>query len=548
AAIAAVSVLSVFSACSADAPSSDRFAGHPEGWRLIHNNDGTDLLANLWFGRRPISVSDIEACVDMVAETPVSTYMMCTGSEFVYYRSEYATMLGDDRGGTRDCGTDSALFNSINRYYRNILKLEEEGTDVVRVALNRAKKRGMEAFVTYRMNDLHFNDVKRPHSLLCADFWNDHPEWWTMDASQGYLSDGALDFAVKEVREHKKSIIFEQLDRYEMLDGFELDFMRFSVYFKGDGGRNHLEEMTQMVREIKGHADSLGKLRGHPIMLAARVPITLEACLDKGLDIRQWLHEGLLDFITIGVHWTGDTALPVERFRKELGADLNIPLYATIDDGGFRPRELFSHGMILGAASHILGQGADGIYLFNYYLAEYNQLKMRGESLTVEPGGTTCRIRTPHLLSFLASPDSLEGRNKSYCLGHWQPQYKVKPITDLPIAVCPDSTAAGQIFVGDKKCGTAQEAILFFRTDSPVRPKIWFNSTEITRFGDDYPETYDRARGLNESERQFAVIVPANFIKHGLNTIEFRSESGSCRIIRLELSLRYGSVEECGYF
>ena len=99
--------------------------------RLIHNNDGTDALYNRWFHNRPLCKADIEAYVDMVAESQVTTYMMCSGSDFVYYRSKYGRPFGDDRNGTLDCGNDTATLRVWREYYRNIQNLENEGTDVI---------------------------------------------------------------------------------------------------------------------------------------------------------------------------------------------------------------------------------------------------------------------------------------------------------------------------------------------------------------------------------------------------------------------------------
>ena len=72
------------------------------------------MLGNYWFGGRPLTVEDVNAAVDMVAGTQVTTYMMCTGSSAVYYPSKYSNMLGDDRGGTlKDC-YDSATYNPVS--------------------------------------------------------------------------------------------------------------------------------------------------------------------------------------------------------------------------------------------------------------------------------------------------------------------------------------------------------------------------------------------------------------------------------------------------
>ena len=59
-------------------------------YRLIHNNDGSDALLNRWFGGEPVHKADIDRYVDMVAHTPdgktqVTTFMMCSGSDYIYY-------------------------------------------------------------------------------------------------------------------------------------------------------------------------------------------------------------------------------------------------------------------------------------------------------------------------------------------------------------------------------------------------------------------------------------------------------------------------------
>ena len=59
-------------------------------------NDGSDLLGNRWFKYRPLTLADLDSCVDMVANSQVTTYMMCSGSDFFYVRSKYGHVMGDD--------------------------------------------------------------------------------------------------------------------------------------------------------------------------------------------------------------------------------------------------------------------------------------------------------------------------------------------------------------------------------------------------------------------------------------------------------------------
>lgn len=538
----------IFSAITVSLFPALLFGENPVGrHRLIHNNDGSDALGNVWFARRPLSLADLNAYVDAVANSQVTTYMMCSGSDFFYYRSKYGRLFCDDLNGTLTCGGDTATYRYFRKYYLNFLNLEKEGTDLIAASLNRAKQNGMEAFITYRMNDLHFNDTTTRCPLVYTDFWRSHPEYWLNDATPGWNAGSALDFAHQQVRDRKLAIIAEQLEKYDMIDGFDLDFMRFIVYFKLNEGRKNAPLMTQLVKDIRAKVDEVSARRGRKILLSARIPPTVEACLDKGLDVKEWIRLGLLDFVSIGVHWTGDPSLPVARFRKELAND-SIPLYASIDDGIYQARENCSHGMIRGMASHILGQGADGIYLFNQYYAEYLS-KYHGQ-LHLEPGDQVCRVMMPQLLQEIGSAETLKNRNKIYCLSDGWGQYQVRPVTPLPMTVTRDAEAA--IFVGDDpNKNVPKEVILFFRLSEPKDFNIFVNGKKVPASEEkpEYVDLYDRGRGLKGQEKQYAFRIPSSRIRQGDNTIRFRMAGTTpFTVLRLELALKYGDVQTHGYF
>ncbi len=516
-------------------------------YRIIHNNDGTDALGNYWFHKRPLCVADLNAYVDMVSNSQVTTFMMCSGSDFPYYRSKYNRLFCDDKNGTLICGNDTASYRNFKKFYTNFLNLEKEGTDLIAASLNRAKKNGMEAFITYRMNDLHFNDTTSHCPLLYTDFWYNHPQYWINDGTPGFNASWALDFAHKEVRAHKLAMITEQLQKYDMIDGFDLDFMRFIVYFKQGQGRKNAPLMTQLVKDIRAKVDSVSARRGKKILLSVRVPPTIEICIDKGLDIQEWIRLKLVDFVSIGVHWRGDPSLPVAKFRKELGAP-NIPIYASIDDGGYRQRETYSHGMLRGMASHILTQGADGLYLFNQYYGEYNS-KYNG-NIHPEEGGQICRVNAPSLLKEMGSLKTLEYRNKIYCLNDSSGEYGMVPVSPLPLQVSANATAKADIFVGDNPAKTIpKEAILFLRTNHLANFDLQVNGIAIANQKSEYVQLYDRTRGLQKGEQEYAFIVPAKCLKQGYNTITFKEKgSNAFRIKRLEIALKYGEVETNGYF
>lgn len=523
--------------------------------RLIHNNDGSDALLNRWFGGTPVHKADIDRYVDMVAETPkgktqVTTFMMCTGSDFIYYPgSKYGRYFGDDLNGTLPYA-DSATKQLWQLAGQGVRNLQAEGTDVIKASLERAKMHGMEAFISFRMNDLHFADTASGNRATFPDFWFEHPEYWTHDTTQGWHSGQAFDFSYPEVRQHKLNIIKEQLERYDMIDGYELDFMRFIVLFKTGEGREKAPLITEMVREIKHTIDSLSAVRGHKILLAVRVPVTVEGALDKGLDVKQWADEGLIDFVTIGVHWRGDTGIPVAKFRKEFGHN-EIPLYASIDDGGYLPREFYSDGMYRGMASHILGEGADGVYLFNYYFGDlYN--RQQNNLPLLEEGGLVRRTRTPELLNEIGSLATLQGRNKIYCMSDGVTDaYRALGAAQLPVAVSSGHATTLTIQIADSlKSYTPEEMILFLRTDRPANINLEVNGTKITEQKPEYVHLYDRDRGMRPENRMYAYILPAGSLHQGENTIRMVDETLDNYFVveRVEMALKFGDVKTHGYF
>ena len=512
--------------------------------RLIYNNDGTETLGNNWFGKRPLTLDDLNQYVDMVANSQVTTYMICTGSDFFYYRSKYGRLIGDDKDGELNCGKDTALYNVLRRINQNAMLMDKEGTDIVEATLKRVKEKKLESFITYRMNDLHFADTSGGCTIKYADFWAANPQFWTNDTTlNGWNSKSALDFAHPEVRTYKLNIIREQLVKYgALLDGYELDFMRFIVYFKKLEAEKNAPLITELIQSVKAVADSVGKVHNKKFLLTARVPASLADCEQKGLDVKEWIKLGLVDFLTLGMHWRGDPAMGVEKFKREIGAD--IPVYATLDDGGYDPREVWSHGMYRGMASHALAQGAAGLNLFNYFLTAYNE---DGQKLKPVEGTMVCRTIAPELLRELGSLETLRKRNKVYCLSDGVSSYDLKMNTSLPIKIVERKDTS--IYVGDDVSNDKpEEVVLFVRSSGEEIPSVTFNGQLLQPADGSYPRLFDKLRGLKENQIVRAYIVPVENVKNGNNDVLFSSINNSSVIHRLELAIKYGAVEAFGYF
>lgn len=524
----------------------------PPKFRIIHNNDGTDALANMWFNRKPdLTREDINNYVDLVAESKVvTTFMMCTGSDFVFYRSKYERPFGDDLNDSLDCKGSESERKAFKQYIKNFKSLEAEGTDIIDASLTRAKQRGMEAFITFRVNDLHFADTATHCRVSYPDFWFNNPKYWIGEDNQGMNSSRALDFTHQAVRDHKLALIREQLEKYEMIDGFDLDFMRFIVLFKSGEGSSKAYLMTSFVKSVKSMVDSVSKVRGRKILLSVRVPITVEGALEKGLDVKEWVKQDLIDFISIGAHWRGETATPIAKFKQDLFGISNkrIPVYGSIDDGGYLPRELYSDGMFKGMASNILGQGGDGLYLFNFYFANYGKVDYQK---ALNPSGLVCRTRSTRLLNELGTIATLNTANKIFCASDGVTNsYGVLQVSDLPMACGVGKKSTASIFIGDPiDKNYPKESILFLRTDRSARMEIEVNGLKITAVQAKYPEDYDRNHGLQEGEKMVAYVLPKNCLIKGENKVSIVAKTPNVFVVkRLEVALNYGDVAVNGYF
>ena len=507
--------------------------------RLIFNCDGTILLSNNMFDKRPLSLADVNAYVDDYAHTGITTFMMCSGSHNLYYRSAFTRVIGEPPANMPE-GTYQDPGN-VGEYYRNFLNVEREGADVITAVLQRAQEHHLETFISYRMNDLHYNDLSQTPLSQC-DFWKDHPEYWIHE-NFGWHSEGAFDFVHPEVRKFKTDIIAEQLDKYgHLLDGFDLDFLRFPAYFKTAEAAKNAPLMTELVRTVKQKIDETSKRTGHHILLSVRVPIDMDYCLSEGLDVKEWVKLGLIDFVTIGHFLREDPSMAVAKFIHDLG-DFRIPVYVSVGINSYWKPLLHSDGMKRGIASHIYAQGGDGIYLFNYFFD--NQCDTR-ESCNQD----VCRSISRLLLSEIGSPKTLRKRNKIFALndGAGVAYYRYQGKSPLPLVV----TSAGQtvdIYVGDDtQKDVPEQIILFIRTDRQVEADVQVNGINATPLGAEYITRYCADVGLNEGEKVHVFSVPISAVKKGYNTISIQSLGVEFNVVRLEMAVKYGDVTTHGYF
>jgi len=323
--------------------------------RILYNLDGCSslFLKKGVYAPGPIAEPDLRAVVDELTEpgSQVDTLLVCFNAQVTFYPSQAGTMVGSLVPAERRAGWTPGS----RQWVSNLESFHARGVDPYAVILARARERGLEALLSCRMNDAHEGQEGSP---LRSKLWLERPE-----CRLGY----GLDFGRDEAREHTFRIIEEAVRRYDC-DGLELDFNRFPTYFSGGDEADRIEKIARLVERVRRALDEEGPRRGRRLALAARVPTSYEACRRAGLDPAIWAERGLIDFLTVSEFLHVRYDLPVAPWKKLIRT---IPIYGSIetahaDRSGPRLGYL-SADDYRRAARHLHTDGADGIYLFNFF-------------------------------------------------------------------------------------------------------------------------------------------------------------------------------------
>ena len=342
--------------------------------RFIYNSDADNMFI---YAQPPMKPDDLYRYVDEIAGTKVTTLSMSPNIGMkVNFPGEVNEMLGThasealaatfaDASATRAATTERGVVN--------LQSLVTAGHDPYALIVNRAKEKGLEVFLSFRLNEVHA--VDEADSLILSKFWKDHPEWRVgakgMSPSAlhqqilgpdvhpivGSWFWGAMNFAIPEVRAQRLAELRECCERYD-IDGLELDFQRFPVYFPPGEETAHLGEMTEWLRSVRKMTQEVGTKRGRPLLLSVRAMARPAQNLSLGLDVVRWADEGLIDFVIASHYLRNDFPLPIGEYRAVLPEAM--PLYASIEVE--KEPAMYRH-----IAKRLLDDGVDGLMLFNFF-------------------------------------------------------------------------------------------------------------------------------------------------------------------------------------
>lgn len=292
--------------------------------------------------------------------------------------SQVDVLFWCDGAGGNTANYDSQVLElsgiQANKVNPHLQKMIDEGNDPPKVVIRESRKRNLDVFYSFRINDIHDSFI--PEEM--ATFKKNNPAWMIGERDyDGVLSfRSSLNFAVPEVRDLKFRVIEELFQKYDF-DGLEIDFMRSAPYFlPGEEPKNaHL--LTRMLRRIRQHLIQRGRERGRPIPLAVRVNESLHSCYLDGFEVGQWLDNDLIDILSLG---SGVIDIEVEEFNK-LAAPKGVLVYPCLYGWPSRYSPV-PEALAQGMALTYWQQGAGGIYLFNWFPHTKNNSENNGPYMT----------------------------------------------------------------------------------------------------------------------------------------------------------------------
>ena len=358
-------------------------------------NDDADLAFVV--PDRAKSEALLRANVAALADTPVKTFVYCIGmgGDLLYYNTEVASRVGWRKSPDEKPG--SLMENRME----NARVCLAAGADAVRTAGEAAKKLGLIFIPSLRMNDAHFMANPDQHSMT-SEFWFKHrTEYIIKDSPLPFepAYGNLLDYTHAEVRQLRLDTVFEALARnHDLVDGFELDFNRFQVFFPKGKAAGGAPLITEMVRRVRARLDELSRAERRPMYLLVRVPPSVADCMTAGLEVERWIGEGLVDLVSPAQIMTLAGDMPIADLVS-LGRTHGVKIYPSL-----YPRTSwripfpataaapYAHAAvgrdgtleeIRGAAANYRAMGADGFYLFNFYNAFGSERPYDGKLLHV---------------------------------------------------------------------------------------------------------------------------------------------------------------------
>ena len=449
-------------------------AGHQSGKkpRLMFYHDSRHPA--IYMFEPPMQKEEFEAAVDELVGTDIDALM--------FNLADGRTMFHDTKAGEVWGHWVKEWPHMIfRRAHRNAKMMMDSGKDPLRIVCERAQAKGLPIYIALLVNQGRRGTREQDPRSSNFRWENVHLEIGAKGDLKDFPGSTNLDFKHNEVRSERFAIIEEVLQNYPV-DGFELQLNYKSpdavAFFHPQEIAAGREIMTAWVKQVYNAVKASGQGRE----LAIRVPASVETCYALGLDVQEWIQQGIVD-VLIGETYQHEVDQltdfgPLVKAAK----GSNCRVHGAIGIGVRSDRlSRATIEIIRAAACNCWSQGVDGIYLAQWF----------GE--WPYPATFYEKLRE------VAHPDLMAPKDKFYFLpttGVFKPKPS-EPKKPLPRKLKVNHPEKVKLLVSDDlprwhKMGRVHEVILRFRIAGCTeldRLKFQLNGNELS---DDYLRKIDR--------------------------------------------------------
>lgn len=420
-----------------------------------------------------------------------------------------------------------------------VKRWHEAGVDWRKELINETRRRELETFWNHRISEVDIlpegGHAKEPCPLKVQ-----HPDW-VLPVT--WWPHGMWNLAAAGLREHKVAVLRELATRFD-LDGIQIDFARHVSCLPVGRQWEMREHVTEFMRMTRTMLLEVAQQRGRPLMLAARVPQTLDGCHADGFDLKAWAGQKLVDILTLGSR-TMD--VDVEGIRAAVGPD--IQLQPCFDDhhatDGYRYAPIeYVRGMF---ANHFQ-RGANSVVTFNWSIATPDLAKTVGGEIAP----------LTHQIAFkeIGDPKTLAGKNKAFAVERrggypWADGFFNRNDT-APLPLKLDHTAKLTVHLSDGPSAKAKLTLrcVLFQAAASDTFDLRFNDTPLTvdvidpewkdaQIFSPKPQPASGGKGfykVNPKQQLLRIeaAVPHDAWKIGPNEVSIRVASSPQRAVQLE--------------
>lgn len=313
----------------------------------------------------------------------VTDYMITLNNTNASFPSETWTDVLDkyhqdeENGQAVNYKNNTIMKGAYNMY-------EVAGLDYIDIWCDTFPTIGINPWLSFRMNDAH--DLNLNTSSLLSDYFHENPGIRRVQheiKNNSYYAN-CQDYSHELVRDHMLDLINEALNRYDCY-GIELDFQREIWLWYVGGEYLGIDILNDFMREVEDLVAVYEAKYGHDIKIAVRCASDIDTNYDFGLDIPTWAAEGIIDVVIPCGRWTTtDNGTPIKAW-DEILEPYGVDLWGGIENNVVTSGQNNTFYTFAATSASYLSQGADKVYLFNYYRGYTTKLTESDRITTTDP-------------------------------------------------------------------------------------------------------------------------------------------------------------------